>query len=42
MKDLTLLGPWVRRFLLEHSGYAVTLSLIPSFGAFTKSCFVPR
>ena len=23
-------------------GYTATLSLIPSFGACTKSCFVPR
>jgi hypothetical protein len=37
VKKLTLTS-----VLMEPAGHTATLSLIPSLGAFTRSCFVPR
>jgi len=39
-----LYGNWDRRMICSEAAqaYTATLSLIPSFGALTRSCFVPR
>jgi hypothetical protein len=36
------LWPASRRSTVKTASYTTTLSLIPSFGACTRSCFVPR